>query len=97
MSWASWTTTGVITEGGGVRTDEAGLVRGDLSVHTTWTDGRAIVTVQYSGASEWYTITGSPVACATEEESRQLHQEIVEAVRTGDPAAVLLSGRRVPM
>lgn len=95
MTWASWTTTGVFAGAAGVPTDEAGVVRGDLSVHTTWTDGQAILTVQYSGASEWFTITGSPVRCATERQSRDLHQEVVEAVRSGDVAAVLRRGHHV--
>ncbi|OII66107.1 hypothetical protein BJP40_14460 [Streptomyces sp. CC53] len=94
MTWASWTTTGVFAAAGGVPTDEVGRVHGDLSLHTTWTDGQAIVTVQYSGSSDWYTITGSPVPCASERESRDLHQEVVEAVRSGDVTAVLRRGNR---
>lgn len=69
-------------------TDEAGVVTGDVTVHTTWADGEARVAVQYSGASDWFTMSGSPVPCATEEESRDLHDDVVEAVREGNGATV---------
>ncbi|WP_318211501.1 MULTISPECIES: hypothetical protein [unclassified Streptomyces] len=90
MSWASWTTAGVYTGRGGVLTVEAGVVTGDVTVHTTWAavDGQANVAVQYSGASDWFTMSGSPVPCASEEESRDLHDAVVEAVREGNGATV---------
>jgi hypothetical protein len=88
MSWASWTTTGVYSGRGGVLTDEVGVLTGDLTVHTTWASGEARVAVQYSGASDWFTMTGSPIACATEDESRVLHQAIVQAVADGGGATV---------
>ncbi|MEU7022995.1 hypothetical protein ABZ990_20370 [Streptomyces sp. NPDC046203] len=81
MSWASWTTTGVYTGGGGVLTDEVGVLTGDVTVHTTFVDGEARVAVQYSGASDWFTMSGSPVPCGSEPESRDLHDAVVEAVR----------------
>lgn len=83
MNWASWTTLGVFAGTGGVRTEEVGVVSGDLTVHTTWTERQAEVAVQYSGASDWFTLAGSPVPCRSEEESRSLHQSVVEAVRAG--------------
>ncbi len=88
MSWASWTTSGVYTGTGGVRTEEAGILSGDLTVHTTWFDGQASVAVQYSGSSDWFTLVGSPVPCPSEEESRSFHQSVVEAVRAGEGARV---------
>ncbi|CAM5528569.1 hypothetical protein GCM10010230_37370 [Streptomyces narbonensis] len=69
-------------------TDEAGVVTGDVTVHTTWTEGEARVAVQYSGASDWFTMSGSPVPCSTETESRDLHDAVVEAVRQGAGATV---------
>lgn len=83
MSWASWTTVRVTSGKGGVHTDERGAVSGDLDIHTTWAEGEATVTVQYSGATEWFTVTGSPVPCSSERESRDFHQAVVEAARTG--------------
>ncbi|MEW2516393.1 hypothetical protein [Streptomyces sp. NPDC046870] len=55
--------TSTVTAGpGGAMTDEVGVITGDLTVRTTLTDDRhtACVTVQYTGADEWYTLTGSP-------------------------------------
>lgn len=88
MNWASWTTSGVFAGSGGVRTKEVGVVSGDLTVHTTWSDGQAAVAVQFSGASDWFTLEGSPVPCPSEEVSRSFHQSIVEAVRAGGGATV---------
>ncbi|WUL61872.1 hypothetical protein OHS16_29230 [Streptomyces sp. NBC_00344] len=83
-SWASWTTTGVLTGAGGIRTVEVGALSGDLTVHTTWIDGLAEIAVQYSGALDWFTLVGSPVPCPSREESRSLHQAVIEAIREGE-------------
>ncbi|ANW16745.1 hypothetical protein [Streptomyces clavuligerus] len=88
MSWASWTTTGVYSGRGGVLTDEVGVLTGDLTVHTTWAGGEARIAVQYSGASDWFTMSGSPIPCTSEDESRSLHQAVVDAVQTGGGATV---------
>ncbi|MGW2648873.1 hypothetical protein ACWC2T_29120 [Streptomyces sp. NPDC001393] len=88
MVWASWTTPGVFTGPGGTRTEEAGIVVGDLTVHTTWDGNEADVSVQYTGTSEWFTLTGSPVPCRSEVQSRHLHQAAVEAVRAGGGSTV---------
>lgn len=46
---------------GGAMTDDVGIVTGDLTVATTLQPhGRAVITVQYTGADEWYHLTGSP-------------------------------------
>ncbi|MDX3537576.1 hypothetical protein PV721_25045 [Streptomyces sp. MB09-01] len=86
MSWASWTTRGVFAGRNGVETGEAGpALTGELDVHTTWTeaDGLAHVTVQYSGASDWLELAGSPVACPSEDASRSLHDEVIHFIRAG--------------
>lgn len=88
MNWASWTTSGVFAGAGGVSTAEVGIVTGDLTVHTTWSDEQAAVAVQFSGSSDWFTMAGSPVPCFSEEESRTFHQSVVEAVRAGAGAMV---------
>lgn len=49
------TTKGVFTGAGGVRTDEAGILTGEVSVRTIWKNGQAHIAVQYSGAP-----TGAP-------------------------------------
>ncbi|GGZ47662.1 hypothetical protein [Streptomyces subrutilus] len=97
MGWASWTTTGIYSAAGGVLTEEQGLMSGDLTLHTTWTGDHVLLSVQYTGASEWFTLAGGRLPCASEEESREVHQRLVEAVRhsTGHPAtaATLRCGR----
>ncbi|WP_420710944.1 hypothetical protein [Streptomyces sp. NRRL S-118] len=90
--WASWTTVRVFAGRGGVHTETAGVLTGELDVHTTWVDGEARVAVQHSGASDWFAMTGSPVACTTEQESRVLHEAVVAAVRAGGGATVPPSG-----
>ncbi|MEV8566199.1 hypothetical protein AB0436_11595 [Streptomyces sp. NPDC051322] len=94
-SWASWTTSGVFTGAGGVRTVEVGPISGDLTVHTTWIDGQAEVAVQFTGALDWFTLPGSPVPCPSQEESRSLHQAVIEAIRLGaTETALSTTGRR---
>ncbi|MFJ4687266.1 hypothetical protein [Streptomyces sp. NPDC088789] len=83
MAWASWTTPGIFSGRGGVHTDETGILTGDLTVHTTWDGTEVDITVQYTGTSDWYTVTGSPVTCRSERHSRALHQAVVAAVRAG--------------
>ncbi|MER5849189.1 hypothetical protein ABT126_19565 [Streptomyces sp. NPDC002012] len=88
MAWASWTTRGVFSGRGGVLTEEVGVLSGDLTVHTTWADDTAQVTVQYTGAIDWFTMSGSPVPCCSEDDSRRLHEAVVESVRQGAAATV---------
>ncbi|MFF5447244.1 hypothetical protein [Streptomyces sp. NPDC012888] len=90
MNWASWTTRNVFAGRGGVRTVEAGILTGALDVHTTWTedDRLAHVAVQYSGASEWLRLAGSPASCPSESASRVLHDAVIDAVRAGGAAAL---------
>ncbi|MEU2833411.1 hypothetical protein [Streptomyces lavendulae] len=85
MTSETWTTTAVFTGPGGVRTDGAGTLTGEVSVRTIWEPEQARIAVQYVGASEWYTLAGSPVPCPSAEAARSVHQSAVEAVRTGGP------------
>lgn len=44
----------------GVMTDDAGVITGDLELHTTVDDDLTLrLAVRYAGAAEWYTLTGS--------------------------------------
>jgi hypothetical protein len=43
---------------GGVMTDEAGVVTGDLTLRTELSAGRVTLRVQYKDADEWYAVTG---------------------------------------
>ncbi|MEU8433243.1 hypothetical protein AB0F18_10030 [Streptomyces sp. NPDC029216] len=100
MATTTWTTTGVFTGPGGVLTDKAGTLSGELTVRTTWEPTRAHVAVQYVGAAEWHALAGSPVPCASAEAGRSVHQNAVDAVRAGGstpfapwPVAPEASGR----
>ncbi|MFG2225029.1 hypothetical protein ACIBK8_09435 [Streptomyces sp. NPDC050161] len=90
MTWASWTTVGIHAQPGAVRTVEGGVIDGDLTVHTTWSDGQAHVAAQYTGGADWFTMVGSPVPCPSEEASRTFHQAVVEAIRGGEDAGPAL-------
>ncbi|MFJ9428410.1 hypothetical protein ACIRQY_02000 [Streptomyces sp. NPDC101490] len=51
---------------GGAMTVEVGVITGDLTLCTSHrTDGLVDVAVQYTGAEEWYTLTGSPAPSPT--------------------------------
>ncbi|WP_340377338.1 hypothetical protein U5640_21170 [Streptomyces sp. SS7] len=93
MAAATWTTKGVFTGRGGARTDQAGILSGNLTVRTTWDASQAHVAVRYTDTTQWYTLAGSPMPCPTEHDSRQLHQAVVEAVRVGGGAAVPVPAR----
>jgi hypothetical protein len=69
---------------GGVMTEEAGAVTGDLELLTRPSeagDGRLEVLVRYAGAEEWYTVTGSPVA-AGGGDHRALHEAVLARLTT---------------
>ncbi|MFF4582559.1 hypothetical protein [Streptomyces sp. NPDC001389] len=83
MEPTSWTTPGVFAGHGGVLTEQAGALSGELTVHTEWQEGRAHVAVGYGDGEEWYALAGSPVACRDPQSSRLIHQSAVEAVRAG--------------
>ena len=73
---------------GGVMTEEAGAVTGDLELLTRPTpDGRAIeALVGYAGARDLYTVSGSPVRAVSEspdaEEHRAAHGHILGLLTT---------------
>ncbi|MFI6642712.1 hypothetical protein [Streptomyces sp. NPDC050504] len=82
----SW--EGRVTAGpGGAMTDEVGVVTGDLTLRTTPVDGgRARFLVQYTGADEWYELTGSPSPVPDGSTPRDLHEAALRAIAEGGPA-----------
>ncbi|MFJ8113318.1 hypothetical protein [Streptomyces sp. NPDC096132] len=88
MARAIWTTADVFAGRGGARTDEGGVMSGNLTLRTTWDGVQAEVAVRYTGTSQWYALAGSPVTCLSQQDSRQLHQAVVDAVRAGGGATV---------
>ena len=57
-------TTDIVTGPGGVMTDEAGVVTGELQLETAFADGKAALRVRYRDADEWYAVTGGHVPVA---------------------------------
>ena len=53
---------------------------------STWIEGEARLTVQYSGALDWFTVEGSPVPAADEHTAREVHQRMVEGMKAGGGA-----------
>ncbi|MGS2644525.1 hypothetical protein [Streptosporangium sp. LJ11] len=74
----------VVAGPGGVMTDEAGVITGDLTVAITLSGDQAQVRVQYTGAEEWYTLTGSPTPRAGRT-GQAVKTAILRAVRDGLP------------
>ncbi|MGV9969104.1 hypothetical protein ACWDU3_34945 [Streptomyces olivaceus] len=71
---------------GGAMTDEVGVVTGDLTVATAARNGGlADITLQYTGAEEWYTLTGSPVDVPAEG-LQHLHDTVLDKIRSGGGA-----------
>ncbi|MEU8975830.1 hypothetical protein AB0D11_42700 [Streptomyces monashensis] len=72
---------------GGVMTDDVGVITGHLTIRTVLgTDGRtAHVSVQYTGAEEWYTLTGSP-APVPDGDLASYHQCLLDRIRQGQAA-----------
>ena len=54
-------TADIVTGPGGVMTDEAGVVTGELQLETALADGQAALRVRYKDADEWYAVTGGRV------------------------------------
>ncbi len=79
---------------GGAMTIEVGVITGDLTIRTTRHPGDhtlADITIQYTGADEWYTLTGSP-APAPDGELEDLHDRFLAAVQHGGEAEVPAPG-----
>ena len=52
-------TTDITAGQGGVMTDEAGVITGDLTLRTELDGTRVVVRAQYKDAAEWYAVTGA--------------------------------------
>jgi hypothetical protein len=72
---------------GGVMTEEAGAVTGDLELLTRPSeadDGGLETLVRYAGAGEWYTVTGSPVGTRGGDH-RASHEAVLARLTTPGP------------
>jgi hypothetical protein len=85
---------------GGVMTEEAGAVTGDLELLTRPTpDGRGVeALVRYAGTRDLYAVSGSPLRAASEspneEEHRAAHERILGLLTT--PGRVDEGGNELP-
>ena len=72
---------------GGVMTEEAGAVTGDLELLTRPAEAGALeALVRYAGAEEWYTVSGSPLAKPEGgEDPRALHEAVLRRLTTPGP------------
>jgi hypothetical protein len=59
MPSAEQRTTDIVAGPGGVMTDEAGVVTGELTLQSELTRGTYVLRVRYKGAAEWYHVTGT--------------------------------------
>jgi len=70
---------------GGVMTEEAGAVTGDLELLTRPGEAGGLeALVRYAGAEEWYTVSGSPVP-ADSEDHRASHETVLAQLTTPGP------------
>lgn len=73
-------------------TGEVGVITGDVTLSTeAGPDGTAVVRIQYTGAEEAYTLTGSP-APLPHDGLQALHERIVAAVQAGGATEVPRAG-----
>lgn len=62
------------TTGGGVMTDEVGVVTGDLTLRSELReDSTVVLLVRYRDADEWYTVTGGAHRVADAEDLDTVH------------------------
>ncbi len=80
--------SGFVSTVGGVMTEEAGAVTGDLELLTRPAEagegGALEALVRYAGAEEWYAVSGSPEA-ADGEDHRALHEAALSRLTTQGP------------
>jgi hypothetical protein len=74
MPTAQQHTTDIVAGPGGVMTDEAGVVTGELTLRTELSRGRAALRVQYKGAAEWYKVTGASAKLADAADLEAVHK-----------------------
>lgn len=88
----------IVSTAGGVMTEEAGAVTGDLEVATRPRAEGIEVAVRYAGADEWYTVEGSPieldnVGSLSASELGELHERVVRHLET---PGIIVDGNEEP-
>jgi hypothetical protein len=75
---------------GGVMTEEAGAVTGELELLCRPGSGGLDVLVRYAGADEWYTVSGSPV----QGDGNETRDHLLERLTTPGP---MVDGNEKPV
>jgi|1185.fasta_scaffold406621_1 hypothetical protein len=70
-------TTDITPGPGGVMTDEAGVVTGDLTLRSDLTGKQLTLHVQYREADEWYVVTGGKGTLESPADLAAVHQIVV--------------------
>ncbi|WP_374238088.1 hypothetical protein [Actinoplanes sp. DH11] len=65
--------TDIVPGPGGVMTDEVGVVTGELTLRSTFADGKVALSVQYKDAEEWYGVTGASANLADPSDLDAVH------------------------
>jgi hypothetical protein len=73
MPSAEQRTSDIVAGPGGVMTDEAGVVTGELTLASELTGDTYGLKVQYKGASEWYHVTGVQVKIHAKDDLDPMH------------------------
>jgi hypothetical protein len=66
---------------GGVMTDEAGVITGELTLRSEVSGATVTLRVQYKDADEWYRLTGAPTALPPGQSLDDLHEQTVTSLR----------------
>jgi hypothetical protein len=76
--------TGFTPGAGGVLTDEAGALTGELTLHTeVRPDGQAVLSVSDTGGDDWYTVTGGYYQLDDLSRAEDLHTAAVALLAAG--------------
>jgi hypothetical protein len=84
MPSAEQRTTDIVALPGGVMTDEAGVVTGELTLRSELADGKYVLRVQYKDSDEWYTVTGTQVALPEKRGLNAMHAQAVALLHRPD-------------
>lgn len=80
---------------GGVMTDEAGAITGELELETRIEDEVLTASVRYAGAEEWYSVAGGPIhfaGCGPAASHAELHGRVVEHL--SEPGGMVCGNER---
>ena len=84
---------------GGVMTEEAGAVTGDLELLTRPVGGGVEAFVRYAGAEEWYRVAGAPVRAVSPDPDKGEHEQAHGAIlaRLTEPTEPAAGGNETPV